>query len=154
MKIINWVLQDYLHYRITSTSYLGKKLTEYGIPILSPPGGHAIYIDAKLFLPHLKPNDFPGQALACELYHYGGIRTSEIGSLMFGGTDDNGKVFFAENELLRLAIPRRTYTQSHIDYVIEVICDVYDNRKNIKGLQIIKESKYLRHFTAKLKVKE
>jgi len=145
---------DYLHYRITSTSYLGNKISEYGVPILTPPGGHAIYIDAKMFLPHLKSNDYPGQALACELYHHGGIRASEIGSFMFGGIDKKGIPYYANNELLRLAIPRRTYTQSHIDYVVEIICEVYDNKKNIKGLEIIEEPQYLRHFTAKLKVKK
>ena len=133
---------DYLNYRITSTSYLGEKINDYGIPILMPPGGHAIYLDAGIFLPHITKEEFPGQALACSLYIEGGIRTSEIGSLMFGGN--------APHELVRLAIPRRTYTQSHIDYVIEVIKEVYDNRKFIKGLKIIKEPKFLRHFSAKL----
>ena len=142
---------DYLNYRVKSIEYLGKKLLENNIPILQPTGGHAIYIDASLFLKHINKNRFPGQALACELYIAGGIRCSEIGSLMFGGIDENGKEYFADNELVRLAMPRRTYTQSHIDYVIEVIIDVYKRRKNIRGLKIIEQSKYLRHFTAKLK---
>ena len=133
---------DYLNYRITSTSYLGKKINDYGVPILLPPGGHAIYIDAGLFLPHIPKENFPGQALACALYTEGGIRTSEIGSLMFG---DN-----APHELVRLAIPRRTYTQSHIDYVVEIIKEVYDKRDSIKGLKIIEQPKFLRHFSAKL----
>ena len=133
---------DYLNYRITSTSYLGKKINDYGVPILLPPGGHAIYIDAGLFLPHIPKENFPGQALACALYTEGGIRTSEIGSLMFG---DN-----APHELVRLAIPRRTYTQSHIDYVVEIIKEVYDKRNSIKGLKIIEQPKFLRHFSAKL----
>jgi len=137
---------DYLNYRITSTSYLGKKIHDYGIPILMPPGGHAIYIDAGLFLPHISKEQFPGQALACALYIKGGIRSSEIGSLMFGPN--------ASHELVRLAIPRRTYTQSHIDYVIEIIKEVYDQRENIKGLKIIKEPKFLRHFSAKLTIIE
>ena len=137
---------DYLNYRITSTSYLGKKIHDYGIPILMPPGGHAIYIDAGLFLPHISKEQFPGQALACALYLKGGIRSSEIGSLMFGRN--------ASHELVRLAIPRRTYTQSHIDYVIEIIKEVYDQRENIKGLKIIKEPKFLRHFSAKLTIIE
>ena len=145
--------EDYLNYRITSTSYLGNKLSSYGVPILKPPGGHAIYIDASLFLPHLNKEDYPGQALACELYLHGGIRTSEIGSLMFGGKDSNGDEFYSEYELVRLAIPRRTYTQSHIDYVIEMICEIYDNRKNITGLKIKDEPEFLRHFTAKLERK-
>ena len=133
---------DYLNYRITSTSYLGKKINDYGVPILLPPGGHAIYIDAGLFLPHIPKENFPGQALACALYTEGGIRTSEIGSLMFG---DN-----APHELVRLAIPRRTYTQSHIDYVVEIIKEVYDKRDSIKGLKIIEQPEFLRHFSAKL----
>ena len=135
-----------LNYRITSTSYLGKKIHDYGVPILMPPGGHAIYIDAGLFLPHIPKEEFPGQALACTLYIEGGIRSSEIGSLMFG---DN-----SPHELVRLAIPRRTYTQSHIDYVIEVIKKVYNERESIKGLKIIKQPKFLRHFSAKLKTIE
>ncbi len=142
---------DYLNYRVKSIEYLGNKLLENNIPILQPTGGHAIYIDASLFLKHINKNRFPGQALACELFITGGIRCSEIGSLMFGGIDENGKEYFSDNELVRLAMPRRTYTQSHIDYVIEVIIDVYKRRKNIRGLKIIEQSKYLRHFTAKLK---
>ena len=137
---------DYLNYRINSTSYLGRKIHDYGIPILMPPGGHAIYIDAGLFLPHISKEQFPGQALACALYIKGGIRSSEIGSLMFGHN--------SSHELVRLAIPRRTYTQSHIDYVIEIIKEVYNQRKNIKGLKIIKEPKFLRHFSAKLTIIE
>ena len=142
---------DYLNYRVKSIEYLGNKLLDNNIPILQPTGGHAIYIDASLFLRHINKNRFPGQALACEFYIAGGIRCSEIGSLMFGGIDENGKEYFSDNELVRLAMPRRTYTQSHIDYVIEVIIDVYKRRKDIRGLKIIEQSKYLRHFTAKLK---
>ena len=136
--------EDYLEYRILSTSYLGKKIHEYGVPIILPPGGHAIYIDAELFLPHIPKDQYPGQALACELYIEGGIRSSEIGSFMFKGN--------AENELVRLAVPRRTYTQSHIDYVVEIIKNVYDRREKINGLKIIEEPKYLRHFSAKLEI--
>lgn len=142
--------EDYLQYRIESTKYLGKKLNELGIPIINPPGGHAIYIDAQKFLPHIPVEHFPGQALACQMYIEGGIRTSEIGSLMFGGKDKDGKIFYAQNELVRLAIPRRTYTQSHIDYVIEVMASIKDKSNKIKGLKIIYESRTLRHFTAKL----
>lgn len=141
---------DYLNYRIKSIEYLGNKLLEQNVPILQPTGGHAIYIDASLFLNHIPKEQFPGQALACELYLQGGIRCSEIGSLMFGGVDAEGKNFYSDNELVRLAMPRRTYTQSHVDYVIEVIIEVYINRKNLSGLKIIKQSKYLRHFTAQL----
>ena len=141
------ISEDYLHYRIISTKYLGDKLNEYGIPILLPTGGHAVYIDAKIMLPHIPQKEFPGQALACELYLEGGIRSSEIGSLMFG----KGEKSFAPQELVRLAIPRRTYTQSHVDYVIEIIRNVYDRREKIEGLEIVEAPKFLRHFSAKLK---
>ncbi len=136
--------EDYLEYRILSTSYLGKKINEYGVPIILPPGGHAIYIDAGLFLPHIPKEQYPGQALACALYIQGGIRSSEIGSFMFKDK--------AQNELVRLAVPRRTYTQSHIDYVVEIIKEVYDKRETISGLKIVEEPKYLRHFSAKLEL--
>ena len=142
--------EDYLQYRIESTKYLGEKLNKLNIPIINPPGGHAIYIDAQKFLPHIPVEEFPGQALACELYIEGGIRTSEIGSLMFGGKDEDGKPFYANHELVRLAIPRRTYTQSHIDYVIEVMESIKHKSHKIKGLKIIYQSRTLRHFTAKL----
>ena len=142
---------DYLEYRIKSTSYLGDKISTAGVPILQPPGGHAIYIDAKIFLPHLKSSEYPGQALACELYLEGGIRTSEIGSFMFGKYDKKTKKeIYADKELVRLAIPRRTYTQSHIDYVVEKIIHVYRNKSKIKGLKIVQQSEFLRHFTASL----
>ena len=150
MEVID---EDYLEYRIKSTKYLGKKLNDLGIPIINPPGGHAVYIDAKSFLNHLDVKNFPGQALACELYIEGGIRASEIGSLMFGGKKEDGTVFYAKHELVRLAIPRRTYTQSHIDYVIEVFESLKDKSHKIKGLNILYESKTLRHFTAKLERK-
>jgi len=144
--------EDYLEYRIKSTTYLGNKLTSMGIPILLPPGGHAIYIDCIKFLPHIPQREFPGQALACELYLEAGIRTSEIGSVMFGKTNQStGEEIFSNMELVRLAIPRRTYTQSHIDYVIEAVGNVWKNRRNIKGCKIIKEPKALRHFTAHFK---
>lgn len=142
---------DYLKYRIQSISYLGKKLIKKDIPILQPTGGHAVYIDASLFAPHLDKSVYPGQSLACALYIEGGVRTSEIGSFMFGGIDSKGKKIFSDFELVRLAIPRRTYTQSHIDYVAEVIMSVFNKRHELKGLEIIKQSKFLRHFTGKLK---
>ena len=146
--------EDYLEYRIASTKYLGGKISKHGVPILQPPGGHAIYIDAKMFLPNIPVHEFPGQAVACELYIEGGIRTSEIGSFMFGGIDSKtNKLISAPYELVRLAIPRRTYTQSHIDYVVEIIKNVYDNRDSIKGFKIIESPEYLRHFSAKLKRK-
>jgi tyrosine phenol-lyase len=141
--------ENYLHYRITSTKYLGDKLTEIGVPIILPPGGHAIYVDAKGLLPHISYDQFPGQALVAELYKVGGIRAVEIGSVMFGKYDKNGKTIPAEMELVRLAIPRRVYTQSHIDYVIEVFTEIKKNTKKIKGVKIIEEPKFLRHFTAK-----
>ena len=145
---------DYLEYRIKSIEYLGRKLIEYKVPIIRPPGGHAIYLDAKLFVSHIEPCYFPGQSLACQIYIEGGIRSSEIGSLMFGKYTSDGKPILSKNELVRLAIPRRTYTQSHIDYVIEVIKNVYDYKSSLKGLTILKEPKFLRHFTAKLKLRD
>lgn len=148
--LLEVVEEDYLEYRIKSTEYLGEKLNKIGIPIINPPGGHAIYIDAKKLLEHISIDKFPGQALACELFLEGGIRVSEIGSLMFGGYDSNGKKLYANHELVRLAIPRRTYTQSHIDYVIEVLEKIKSKLNKIKGLKIKYESKTLRHFTAKL----
>ncbi len=112
--------EDYLRYRIASTAYLGNHISEHGVPIVQPPGGHAIYLDAKAFLPHIPVEQFPGVALATELYLEGGIRSVEIGSLMFAGA--------AKMELVRLAIPRRVYTQSHIDYVVEIILKVFARR--------------------------
>ncbi|HEY3927475.1 MAG TPA: tryptophanase [Candidatus Koribacter sp.] len=134
--------EDYLRYRITSTGYLGRKLTEAGVPIVQPPGGHAVYLDARAFLPHIPLEQFPGVALTCELYLEGGIRAVEIGSLMFGNA--------AKMDLVRLAIPRRVYTQSHIDYVIEVLIEVWNRRKDIVGLKLDYGAPFLRHFTARL----
>jgi len=143
------VEEDYLEYRIKSTAYLGKKLIEIGVPLLTPIGGHAVYIDAKSYLPHIPPEQFPAQALACELYLVGGIRSVEIGSLMFGKTE-NGKFIASPMELLRLAIPRRVYTQSHIDFVIEVFQRVHTQKDKIRGVKIVEEPPFLRHFSAKL----
>jgi len=141
--------EHYLTYRIRSVEYLGEKLTQAGVPILQPPGGHAIYLDAKQFVPHIPPNEFPGQAIVCELYKAGGIRAVEIGSVMFGKTDkQTGKFVAAALELVRLAIPRRVYTQSHIDYVIEVVIEVYNRRNTLRGYKITQEAPFLRHFTA------
>jgi tyrosine phenol-lyase len=140
---------DYLRYRITSTAYLGNHLTEIGYPIVQPPGGHAIYVDAATLLPHIPAAKFPGQALVCELYLAGGIRAVEIGSVMFGTTGSNGEETAAAMELVRLAIPRRVYTQSHIDYVIEVMADVYQRRERLGGLRITWQAPPLRHFTAR-----
>jgi tyrosine phenol-lyase len=133
----------YLNYRIASTAFLGNHIAAEGVPIVQPPGGHAIYIDARAFLPHISSAQFPGIALAVELYLEGGIRSVEIGSLMFGE--------HATMDLVRLAIPRRVYTQSHIEYVVEVILDVWRRREQIQGYEVIHQSPFLRHFTARLK---
>ena len=143
--------ESYLQYRIRSTEYLSNKLSAGGVPVMQPSGGHAVYIDAKAFLPHIPVNEYPGQALACALYLAGGIRSVEIGSLMFGKYDAKDNLIPARMELVRLAIPRRVYTQSHIDYVAEVILELYENREKIHGLEITEEAPLLRHFTAKLK---
>lgn len=141
--------ENYLHYRIRSIEYLGEKLLSNGIPIIEPPGGHAIYIDAKRFAPHIPVEEYPGQSVTCEFYLEGGIRAVEIGSVMFGKYDKNGKLIPAMMELVRLAIPRRVYTQSHIDYVAEVIIEVYNRRDSLSGYKIVYETPLLRHFTAK-----
>ena len=135
--------EDYLNYRIVSTAYLGNHLAEKGVPIMQPPGGHAIYLDACAFLPHIPREQFPGVALATELYLEGGIRSVEIGTLMFGE--------HAAMDLVRLAIPRRVYTQSHIDYVIEVILEVWQRRRQIRGLELTYQAPFLRHFTARFR---
>src|SRR5579859_6122661 len=134
--------EDYLRYRIASTAYLGNHISSQGVPIVQPPGGHAIYLDARAFLPHIPPDQFPGVALAAELYLEGGIRSVEIGTLMFAGA--------AQMDLVRLAIPRRVYTQSHIDYVVEVILEVWKHREHIPGMRLTYEAPFLRHFTAHL----
>lgn len=134
--------EDYLQYRIASTAYLGNHVAEHGVPIVQPPGGHAIYLDARAFLPHVPAEQFPAVALATELYLEGGIRSVEIGQLMFGDA--------AQMDLVRLAIPRRVYTQSHIDYVVEIILEVWRKREAICGLKLTYEAPFLRHFTAKL----
>ncbi len=146
------VEHDYLRYRITSTAYLGKHLTQIGYPIVQPPGGHAIYVDAAALLPHIPANQFPGQALVGELYVTGGIRAVEIGSVMFGSTGTNGEEKTAPMELVRLAIPRRVYTQSHVDYVVEVMADVYKRRESLRGLRITWQAPPLRHFTARFEL--
>jgi tryptophanase len=135
--------EDYLAYRIASTAYLGEHISREGVPIVQPPGGHAIYIDAREFLPQIPPGQFPGVALAAALYVEGGIRSVEIGTLMFGE--------HATMDLVRLAIPRRVYTQSHIDYVVEVILEVWRRRTQIGGFEIAYEAPFLRHFTARFR---
>ena len=139
---------DYLHYRISSTTYLGNKLHELGVPIIRPVGGHAVYVDAKAFYPHIPPAQYPGQALVCELYLKSGIRSCEIGSVMFGKNDEKGNFIPAPMELVRLAIPRRVYTQSHLDYVVETFAELMQERKNTKGYRITYEPHFLRHFTS------
>lgn len=134
---------DYLRYRITSTAYLGRHIAEAGVPIVEPPGGHAIYIDAGRMLPQIPREQFPAQSLAVELYRHAGIRSVEIGSVMFGDK--------AQHELLRLAIPRRVYTQSHIDYVVEAILEVNERRHELKGYEIAWEPRFLRHFSCRFR---
>ncbi|MBK9293461.1 MAG: tryptophanase [Oligoflexia bacterium] len=136
------VNEDYLKYRIRSVQYTGEKLTAAGVPIMLPTGGHAVYLDALKFLPHIKRHEFPGQALSCQIYIQGGIRGCEIGSVMF-----NNPI----NELVRLALPRRVYTQSHMDYVVEVIIEVFKNKNKISGYKMTYQAPTLRHFTAQFK---
>jgi tryptophanase len=133
----------YLRYRIASTAFLGNHISKEGVPIVQPPGGHAIYLDARAFLPHIPVSQFPGVALAVELYLEGGIRSVEIGSLMFGE--------HATMDLVRLAIPRRVYTQSHIEYVVEVILEVWKRRAEIRGYEVVHQAPFLRHFTARMR---
>jgi tryptophanase len=141
--------EDYLQYRLRSVAYLGEHLLKAGVQIVEPPGGHAIYIDAAAFCPHIPPAQFPGQALVCALYRHAGIRAVEIGSVMFGRVDpDTGESSHPPMELVRLAIPRRVYTQSHIDYVIEATAEVFRERDKMRGLRITAEPEALRHFTA------
>jgi tryptophanase len=139
---------DYLRYRIRSTAYLGDALVKLGVPIVRPTGGHAVYIDARALLPHIPSLQYPGQALVVALYEVGGVRGCEIGSVMFGRRPD-GSESPAPMELVRLAIPRRTYTQSHIDYVIEVCAEVARDPAALSGYRIVDEPPALRHFTAR-----
>jgi tryptophanase len=140
--------EDYLRYRIRSTAYLGEALDAAGVPVVLPIGGHAVYIDARALLPHVRPLEYPGQALAVELYRAGGIRGCEIGTVMFGRHPDRSETA-APMDLVRLAIPRRTYTQSHVDYVIEVVLAVAARASDLGGMRIVEEPARLRHFTAR-----
>jgi tryptophanase len=140
------VQDDYLRYRIASTQYVARHFDEAGVPIMKPAGGHAVYIDARRFLPHIPPLQYPGQSLAVELYKEGGIRGCEIGTAMFGLQPD-GSEKPANMDLVRLAIPRRMYTQAHMDYVIEVVTEVYRNRQNLAGMKFTRQPRVLRHFT-------
>jgi tryptophanase len=140
---------DYLQYRTRSTAYLADKVDRAGIPIIKPPGGHAVYLDAAAMLPHIPPSQFPAQALACALYLEGGVRGVEIGSVMFGKRLEDGTEVPGPNELVRLAVPRRTYTQSHIDYVGEVLIAVAERAHELSGLRLTHQAPWLRHFTAR-----
>ena len=142
--------EDYLEYRFASIGYLGRHIADAGVPIVEPPGGHAIYIDAKAMLPQIPPSQYPGQALAVELYREAGIRSCEIGSVMHAATNPiNQEEKPATMELVRLAIPHRVYTQSHIDYVIEAIIQVNERRESIRGYDITYQPPFLRHFSAR-----
>jgi tryptophanase len=140
--------EDYLRYRIRSTEYLGDSLVRAGVPVVRPVGGHAVYIDARALLPHIPPLQYPGQSLAAALYREGGIRACEIGTVMFGRHPD-GTETPATMDLVRLALPRRTYTQSHIDYAIEVILWVAERANQLRGMRIVEEPPQMRHFTAR-----
>ena len=142
--------KSYLEYRAKSISYLADKAIEYGIPVVQPAGGHALYIDAKTYLPHIPPHEYPGQAIVCEMYLLGGIRCAEIGTFAFGVHNQDGPDTPAQHELVRLASPRRTYTQSHFDYVGEVLKAMAEKKDELSGFKITEQSQFLRHFTAKL----
>ena len=139
--------EQYLRYRVRTNEYIGEKLMALGVPIVQPVGGHAVFVDAKQFLPHIPPLQYPGQALAVALYERGGIRACEIGTVMFGLKPD-GTEAPAETELVRLAMPRRVYTQSHADYVVEVFEEIVAQRKQLRGFRIVRQPAQLRHFTA------
>jgi tyrosine phenol-lyase len=141
--------EDYLAYRLASTRYVARHLADMGVPVMRPAGVHALYIDARAFLPHIDPAEFPGQALSLALYLEGGIRTVEIGAVMFGRQDpETGAEIPVEKDLVRMAFPRRVYTQSHMDYVVEVMAEVWKKREQIPGWKITYQAPMLRHFTA------
>jgi tryptophanase len=141
--------EDYLRYRVRSVEYLWEKIDAAGVPTVKPPGGHAVYVDAKTLLDHIPPSQYPAWALSTELYLAGGIRTVEIGSVMFGRRTGEGTEEPAAMELVRLAIPRRVYTQSHVDYVAEVVTGVAAEAPSIRGYRIVEQGPHLRHFTAR-----
>jgi tryptophanase len=141
--------EDYLKYRLRSTAYLAEKAVAAGVAVVQPPGGHAVFLDAKALLPHIPAREYPAQALAVALYRVGGVRGVEIGSVMFGRRQPDGTEAPAPLELVRLAVPRRTYTQSHIDYVAEVIAEVARSKHELRGYRIVDAAPWLRHFTAR-----
>jgi tryptophanase len=143
--------EDYLAYRLRTAEYLGEKLLAAGIQIVEPTGGHAVYLDARDFLPHLAPEDYPAWALSLALYLEGGIRGVEIGSVMFGKRLDDGTETHAPMELVRLAFPRRVYTQSHFDYAAEAIIEAKAKAKAVRGVRFERQARYLRHFTAEMR---
>lgn len=143
--------EDYLQYRMASTNYLGMGLKKIGVPVLYPTGGHAVYVDAQALYPHIPPEEFPGQVLACELYRFGGIRSCEIGSVMFGHYNTKKQFVPAAQELLRLALPRRVYTMSHLDYVIETFEFLKLNAPKTVGLRMTHRARQMPHFTATFK---
>ncbi|MGB9852919.1 MAG: tryptophanase [Candidatus Kapaibacteriota bacterium] len=142
--------EKYLEYRINQVKFLGDELLKRNVPIILPTGGHAVYIDAKKFAPHIPSYQFPGQSIACEIYLEGGVRTVEIGSLMFGKFDEKGNFVTGPFELVRLAIPRRVYTNNHLEYVAHIVGKVYERKDQLKGMKITYQAPYLRHFTAHL----
>ncbi len=144
--------ERYLEYRIASIDYFARRIREGGVKIVEPPGGHALYLDARAFLPHVPPSQYPGQALACALYETGGVRGVEIGGVMFGKQAEDGSgEALPPMDLVRLAMPRRVYTQSHVDYLAEVVLETYARREEIKGFEIAYQAPLLRHFTAKFR---
>ena len=144
---------DYLHYREAAAQYLADRLDRIGVPVVRPFALHAVYVDARAMLPHIPPHELPGQALACELYVQGGIRSVEVGTLMFGHQVDRatGRQVTADNDLVRLCLPRRVYTQSHVDWVIEAFAELHAARARVRGLEIVEQAPFLRAFTAKLR---
>jgi len=142
------VSEDYLRYRVRTNEYIVERLDKMGIPVVKPAGGHAVFIDARAWLPHIPPLEYPGQAVACALYEVGGIRACEIGTVMFGRQPD-GTEIPAQLDLVRLAMPRRVYTQAHADYIVEVCEEIAKTKENLRGYKIIDEPPALRHFTAR-----
>ncbi|HHL42512.1 MAG TPA: tryptophanase [Hellea balneolensis] len=146
------ISDDYLRYRVRTNEYIVERLSKLGIPVVKPAGGHAVFIDARAWLSHISPLEYPGQSVACALYEEGGIRSCEIGTVMFGRQPDGSEIP-AELDLVRLAMPRRVYTQAHADYIVEVCETLHAKKNQLRGFEIIKEPKFLRHFTAVFKPK-